>query len=98
MIIVLNLIVSFFVVGTLVAAYKWKSWKVLVASLVAVLIYVQIQPSYMPKGEVLRTDLPLFEYSSKKIEDRNLSPKPPSYYDKKAKDDVSEGLQFKENP
>lgn len=59
------------------------------------LTFMFFRPSYMPKGEVKRSEIPEFIQSDKEIENRILSPKPGDEYDKKREEDVKKGLQFK---
>lgn len=40
------------------------------------IIYSKIQPSYLPKGDIQRSDIPGFEPSKAEIEDRNRKPVP----------------------
>ena len=52
---------------------KVKLWTVGIAA--ALLILLQMaQPSYLPKGDIQRSELPAFEPSKAQIEDRNRKP------------------------
>ena len=94
MIVLLNLIVPCIILLAVFATWKTKKiWPSVVAVLVAV-TYGFIQPSYMPKGEVKRSEIPAFEYSDAKIEDRNLKPDEGS--DERVKAKIKSGLEFKE--
>ena len=53
-----------------------------VLTLVMLLVYTQIQPSYLPKGTVQRQELPAFERSEKPMVDRYLHTTPGSEHDK----------------
>lgn len=82
MVILFNLLPLLLFVGFVFLAYKLKKWWLVLVGVVAVVLYFQIQPSYIPKGEVKRTEIPEFEQSSKKIVDRMSKPKSGEEYDK----------------
>jgi hypothetical protein len=55
-----------------------------------------VQPSYMPKGEVVRHELPAFEMSTAEIQDKQLKPRSAQEYDLKREQMIKEGLPFKQ--
>lgn len=94
MVVFLNLLVALICFAGVFAAYKLhKAWPLLVTGVVIVL-YMNFQPSYMPKGEVKRSEIPVFEKSDAKVEDRILSAKDGEQYDKEREEKIKEGLPF----
>lgn len=94
MIVLLNLACVFVGFMGIGLSYKLhKAWPMCVA-LVLIISYSFIQPSYMPKGEVKRSEIPLFEQKGR-IEDRNTKPKSGEQYDVERETAVKEGLPFK---
>lgn len=89
MVILFNLLPLLLFVGFVFLAYKLKKWWLVLVGVVAVAFYFQIQPSYIPKGEVRRTELPEFEQSSKEIVNRMSKPKSGEEYDKQRKEEIS---------
>lgn len=89
MVILFNLLPLLLFVGFVFLAYKLKKWWLVLVGVVVVAFYFQIQPSYIPKGEVKRTDLPEFEQSSKEIVNRMSKPKSGEEYDKQRKEEIS---------
>lgn len=89
MVILFNLLPLLLFVGFVFLAYKLKKWWLVLVGVVAVVFYFQIQPSYIPKGEVKRTELPEFEQSSKEIVNRMSKPKSGEEYDKQRKQEIS---------
>lgn len=96
MIVLLNLISGLIVVGGGYLSCKLKKiWPICVA-LLFMLLYNIVQPSYLPKGEIKRSQIPEFEKTEEVIQDRNLSPKSSEQYDEDMKNMIQEGLSFKE--
>lgn len=94
MIVLLNLVSILIVVSGIWLAVKLKKvWPVGVVAVLSVL-YMFVQPSYMPKGKVIRSDIPAFEQTDSDIEDRNLKAQSGEAYDKKRNDAIKEGLPF----
>lgn len=89
MVILFNLLPLLLFVGFVFLAYKLKKWWLVLVGVVVVAFYFQIQPSYIPKGEVKRTELPEFEQSSKEIVNRMSKPKSGEEYDKQRKEEIS---------
>lgn len=89
MVILFNLLPLLLFVGFVFLAYKLKKWWLVLVGVVVVAFYFQIQPSYIPKGEVRRTELPEFEQSSKEIVNRMSKPKSGDEYDKQRKEEIS---------
>lgn len=89
MVILFNLLPLLLFVGFVFLAYKLKKWWLVLVGVVVAAFYFQIQPSYIPKGEVRRTELPEFEQSSKEIVNRMSKPKSGEEYDKQRKEEIS---------
>ena len=89
MVILFNLLPLLILVGFVFLAYRLKKWWLVLVGVVAVALYFQIQPSYMPKGEVKRIELPEFEQSSKEFVDRMSKPKSGEEYDKQRQEEIS---------
>ena len=89
MVILFNLLPLLLFVGFVFLAYKLKKWWLVLVGVMVVAFYFQIQPSYIPKGEVKRTELPEFEQSSKEIVNRMSKPKSGEEYDKQRKEEIS---------
>ena len=71
----------FLVVVAAIGAVLWrktvKAFVIAAATVVTfAIIYPKIQPSYLPKGDIQRTEVPGFEPSKAVIEDRNRKPVP----------------------
>lgn len=77
---------------------SWKLRKLWVAAVTAVtlFLYFQAQPSYMPKGQVTRSEPPTFTESEARIEDRNSKPMSGDERDQRMRDAVKQGLDFKQ--
>lgn len=94
MVILLNLIVPLvLLVGCWLTWKKKKLWPIGAAGAL-VLLYTFVQPSYMPKGEVKRTNLPEFEYHKIEVEDRLSKPKSGQQYDDERNQAIKDGLPF----
>lgn len=89
MVILFNLLPLLLFIGFVFLAYKLKKWWLVLVGVMVVAFYFQIQPSYIPKGEVKRTELPEFEQSSKEIVNRMSKPKSGEEYDKQRKEEIS---------
>lgn len=89
MVILFNLLPLLVFTSFVFLAYKFKKWWLVLLGVVAVALYFQIQPSYIPKAEVKRTELPEFEQSSKITVDRMSKPKSGEEYDKQRKEEIS---------
>lgn len=94
MIILLNLIPAAILAVGFYLTIRRRSWKIALATLVLMALYAKFQPSYMPKGEVKRSEIPAFEVSTSKIEDRALKPVSGEERDRIMKEKVSNGLDF----
>lgn len=94
MVLLLNLVVAAIgIIGILLTLKFRKTW-IAAATLALLMLYSFAQPSYLPKGEVKRSEIPLFEQKGE-IEDRNSKPKSGEAYDSEREVAVKEGLQFK---
>lgn len=60
-------------------------------------IYIFAQPSYLPKGEIKRSDVPAFEQKEVVLHNRMLSPKSGAEYDGVRESKIKEGLPFIED-
>lgn len=76
MVVLLNLLVFIVIMGLFYAWWKTKKHFFFFIAVLFLIIYPQIQPSYMPKGDIPRTSVPSFEASNAEIEDRNRKPVP----------------------
>lgn len=80
MVLFFNILPFLLVMLGFLVAWKTKSNTVTycaLAFIVGVLIlYPKIQPSYLPKGTVQRTEVPEFAPSNAEIDDRNRKPVP----------------------
>lgn len=84
------------VVVTITAMIKLKQKKVsFLLGVSALVLYIIFQPSYFPKGEIVRTPLPEFEASSMDIQDRNSKPVPLEEKDEAMAEKIRNGLEFK---
>ena len=81
-------------VGVAISVKLRKAWPLLPMALVLGL-YMLLQPSYLPKGEVTRTTPPPFAPSNATVEDRLSKPVPGDVRDQRMKDAVERGLDFK---
>jgi len=73
----------------------WEDQIRIVATvLVFQFVYAMAQPSYMPKGKIVRSDIPVFEQTDAVIEDRNKSPTTGDVYDAMLESKIAEGLPF----
>lgn len=61
-----------------------------VLTIIGLLLYLQVQPTYMPKGEVKRSDV-VFDYAVKELRESNLrKPVEVSVWDEKMKKEREE--------
>ena len=97
MVIILNSLLTLIVIMSIAGAYRLRKAWPLVVGIAAIIVYMQLQPSYLPKGEVKRSDIPAFDQSEAEIEDRNSKPKSGEEYDKKMENAVKSGLPFKQD-
>lgn len=74
MVIILNLLPFLVSLGLIFLAYKIRKWWPIVVMFVFLLVYKTVQPSYLPKGVVQRTQLPEFEQSPLTIQDVQRKP------------------------
>ena len=80
MVVLINLFPWFVAVCCIVGAVKVKSikWKLAIAVffMAFAVIYPKVQPSYMPKGKIERSQIQYAEPSDAVVEDRNRKPVP----------------------
>lgn len=74
--------------------WKYKKGWILAVGVLVIGVYMQVQPSYLPKGEIKRSDVPAFIPSRADIEDRNSTPKSGEDYDKERNRQIKDGLPF----
>ncbi|THU02593.1 hypothetical protein E9531_07940 [Lampropedia puyangensis] len=73
----------------------WKrQWKLLIAVCIAFAIYTVLQPSYLPKGSVPRSEVPPFPPKEAQIEDRNSRPVPIEERARQRDESIQNGLPF----
>lgn len=96
MVVLLNLILPTILIVGCFAAYKLRKVWPVIAAVVLCLLYNMFQPSYMPKGEVVRRELPPLETSQMEIQDKLLKPRSAEEYDAKREQQIKEGLPFKQ--
>lgn len=65
--------------------FHFRSWKIAVATIVVLLVYTKLQPSYIPKGTVERMPVIQSERITKPMEDRMLKAKPAEQRDAERK-------------
>ena len=95
MVLLLNLLPLGLLAVGLGAAWFWrKGWLALV-TVVVCLVYAVAQPSYLPKGEVVRAPLPQPEASDAPLQDRQPRPDPLAERDTRMREAVQNGLDFK---
>lgn len=94
MVLLLNLLLPVWIVILGSLAYRLKKIWPVVVMLVGLFVYTAALPSYMPKGEIKRTQPPAFEYKELTVQDR-LS-KPPTKEESEAslKRKMGEGVPF----
>src|SRR5690606_36820198 len=91
----ITLVVMGLLVGSFVLTFKRrKAWPLATATTLLV-IYMFVQPSYLPKCEVKRSVIPQFDKSESEIVDRILKTKSGDEYDQKRNTLIKEGLPFK---
>lgn len=64
--------------------------------LVTLVLYFQLQPSYLPKGEIKRTSIPSFEQKSLEVVDNTPKPMSGEERDQRRKELYKEKLPFVE--
>ena len=98
MVLLLNLIpwiifLSGAVLSWKVKSDKWK-WVALIGTVGAMALYYKAQPSYLPKGDIQRTEVPSFEQSKAEIQDNNRKPVPSEIRNAEQERKYKEGLVF----
>ncbi len=97
MIAALNLIPLLLLLLAALAFYK-KSRLGLAGIVVLAVLYVVMQPSYLPKGNIERSPVPAFSPSEAHIEDRTRQPSSLEQRDQQMQEAVRKGLDFKPTP
>lgn len=83
-------------VGGYLTWRKRKVW-IAVATILALLLYMKAQPSYLPKGDIGRTAIPEFSVPAAAIEDRNRKAQDQMDVRKQQEDQYREGPVFLKN-
>lgn len=87
------LIAMGFIVG-----WKTKNQKVRIGAIIYLIclfiLYPKIHPSYLPKGEIQRSEVPGFEPSKAEINDRNRKPEPTEVRQSRQEKSYKEGTGF----
>lgn len=103
MVLLLNLLpILLLLVVAPIAVLKWRAGKrgsamrCAGAYLVALALYFQAAPSYMPKGQVKREVLPPMEYREVEVRDVSRKPVPPEERDRTLEEKKRERLPFLE--
>lgn len=94
MAVLLSFIALAIVLGLLFLAFKRKRFWPLVLAVGFMVIYMNVQPSYLPKGEVRRSVIPAFEKSDAKIQDNLLKPPSGEEMDRERNQKIKDGLPF----
>lgn len=94
MVLFLNLLVPFVLILVGAIAWKTKEWKVLFIIPVFLFIYSAAQPSYLPKGDIRRSEVPKFEPSDAEIKDMARKPVPSEVRNAEQERKYKEGLSF----
>jgi hypothetical protein len=99
MIFLINLISVLIPILGCIVVYKIQGWKwkgiAAVTFIVTSLLYMQIQPSYMPKGTVKPLPNPEFHVNDSPMVDRLMKPKSGAEYDaerNKALEDINTSI------
>lgn len=95
MILLLNILPWLLALAGAVLSFKLRRLWVLLATVVLLAVYLAAQPSYTPKGTVQRSAVPAFSESDATIEDRNSKPVSGEERDRRMKEAVQKGLDFK---
>lgn len=90
-----NLIFAAVLCAGLLVWWKTKKHWVLAVTAMILLLYAQIQPSYLPKSTAERSAPPPFSESSATIEDRTRKPASLEERDQRTKEAIKGGLDFK---
>lgn len=72
-----------------------QAW-LIATTIILLIVYLQVQPSYMPKGKIERSAVPELEQSEATIEDRASKPDSLGERDLRIKEAVQSGLDFKQ--
>lgn len=94
MVLLLNLLVPFFLFCVALVAWKTRNWKWLLIVPVVWVVYKAVQPSYIPKGDIKRTEIPAFERSDAEIVDNARKPIPSNLRNAEQERQYREGLSF----
>lgn len=94
MVLLLNLLIPAFLLVIGLIWWKSKNWKVLLAIPFFFLLYWKVQPSYLPKGDIQRTEVPTFELNKAEIRDNNRKPVPSEVRNAEQERKYQEGLVF----
>lgn len=79
----------------LVLALRLRKFWIVIATALALWVYFQAQPSYLPKGQIERAPVPALENTEATIQDRVPKPDSLDERDQRMKSNVQNGLDFK---
>ena len=98
MVLLINLIPWLVIGSCLLIGMFVKSTKVRARTLailvIFLIVYPKVQPSYMPKGNITRSEVPAFEPTQAVIEDRNRKPVPSEERQAKQDQQYKDGLPW----
>jgi hypothetical protein len=94
MVLALNLLVLLVCVGLAFAWWKTRKHWLLGVLITFLIIYPKVQPSYMPKGDIQRTEVPGFNPSKAEIQDNNRKPVSSEIRNERQKEEYRNGLDF----
>lgn len=96
MVLLLNLLFPLTMVLLGASYFKWKKNWIISVMAIALILYSMVQPSYMPKGKVERTELLPFEHKELEVQDRLLSSTSGQEMDERRNQMIQDGLPFKD--
>lgn len=94
MVLLLNLLLLLIVIVGGLCYWKWRKPWIVAVTVLIVLVYTMAQPSYLPKGQVERTELLPFEQKELVAEDRLLKAPTGDEMDSRRNQMIKEGLPF----
>lgn len=94
MVLLLNLLSFVVCMGLAWGWWKTKKTWFLIVMVIFLIIYPQVQPSYMPKGTVTRTSVPSFDTPSGEIKDNNRKPVPSEVRNAAQEQQYKDGLPW----
>lgn len=90
-----NLLLPAILLTGIFLTWKFKKLWIVAVTLLVLFVYFKAQPSYLPKGEIKRSQLPAFEAKPDlEIEDRLSKPKDPDQRQREQDERYRKGLEF----